>query len=81
VKAVEYIAEDNPTAASEVAQRIWEASQLLADQPGIGRPGRVPGTREPVVSGLPYILPYVEKRDYVVILRVIRKSMKWPRKL
>jgi plasmid stabilization system protein ParE len=38
---VEYIAADNPTAAAEIAQRIWDASQLLADQPGMGRPGRV----------------------------------------
>ena len=35
--AVEYIAADNPTAASEVAQRIWDISQMIADQPGIGR--------------------------------------------
>ena len=79
--AVEYIAADNPTVASEVAQRIWDASQILADQPGMGRPGRVPGTRELVIPGLPYILPYVEKRDAVVILRVIHTSMKWPKKL
>ena len=35
--AVEYIAADNPTAAAEVAQRIWDISQMIADQPGIGR--------------------------------------------
>ena len=79
--AVEYIAADNPPAASDVAQRIWDASQLLADQPGIGRPGRVRGTRELVISGLPYVLPYLEQRDAVVILRVIHTSMKWPKKL
>jgi len=33
--AVEYIAADNPTAAAEVAQRIWDISQMLADQPGM----------------------------------------------
>lgn len=79
--AVEYIAADNPTAAAEVAQRIWNASQLLADQPGMGRPGRVTGTRELVIPGLPYILPYIEKPGAIIILRVMHTSMKWPQKL
>jgi plasmid stabilization system protein ParE len=79
--AVEYIAADNPTAAAEVAQRIWDMSQMLADQPGMGRPGRVAGTRELVISGLPYILPYVEKAGVVTILRVMHTSKKWPKEL
>ena len=77
-QAVEYIAADNPTAAAEVAQRIWDVSQMLAEQPGMGRPGRVKGTRELVISGLPYILPYIEKEATVTILRVMHTSMKWP---
>lgn len=78
--AVEYIAADNPAAAAEVAQRIWDISQILADQPGMGRPGRVAGTRELLIPGLPYILPYIEKAGAVIILRVIHTSMKWPEK-
>jgi len=78
--AVEYIAAGNAAAAAEVAQRIWDASQLLADQPGMGRPGRVAGTRELVISGLPYILPYIEKAGTLIILRVMHTSMKWPKK-
>lgn len=77
--AVEYIAADNSAAAADVAQRIWDASQMLAKQPGMGRPGRVTGTRELVISDLPYILPYVEKGGAVIILRVMHTSMKWPR--
>jgi plasmid stabilization system protein ParE len=78
--AVEYIAGDNITASADVAQRIWDAAQMLTLQPGIGRPGRVSGTRELVISGLPYILPYVEKEGAVIILRVMHTSIKWPRK-
>ena len=77
--AVEYIAADNPTAASEVAQRIWDASQILADQPGIGRPGRVRGTRELLVTGTPYIVPYRVVGDAVQILRVLHTTRKWPK--
>ncbi|MDB4304025.1 type II toxin-antitoxin system RelE/ParE family toxin [Desulfosarcina sp.] len=76
--AVEYIATDKPTAAANVALKIWNASQRLAGQPGMGRPGRVSGTRELFVPGLPYILPYVEKDGAVFILRVMHTSMKWP---
>ncbi len=76
--AVEYIAADNPTAAKKVAQKIWDSVQLLKDRPGLGRPGRVGGTRELVISGLPYIVPYMEKDGMLVILRIMHSSIKWP---
>lgn len=76
--AVEYIAADNPTAASGVAKKIWDTARLLVDQPGMGRPGRVSGTRELIITGLPYILAYIEKEGVIFILRVMHTSMKWP---
>jgi len=76
--AVEYIAADNPTAAKKVAQKIWDSVQLLKNQPGLGRPGRVANTRELVISGLPYIVPYMEKDGSIVILRIMHSSIKWP---
>ena len=57
-RIVEYIAEDNPAAALAVLSTIRDAPLVLLEYPHIGRPGRVQGTRELVVSGLPYILPY-----------------------
>uniref|UniRef100_UPI00405682F6 type II toxin-antitoxin system RelE/ParE family toxin n=1 Tax=Candidatus Electrothrix sp. TaxID=2170559 RepID=UPI00405682F6 len=80
-QAVEYIAANNPAAARKVAQSIQESIELLEDQPGIGRPGRVAGTRELVLTGLPYIVPYLEKNDTIVILRILHTSMKWPASL
>lgn len=74
--AVEYISADNPMAASGVAQKIWDTAQLLIDHPGMGRPGRVSGTRERIITGLPYILPYIEKEGAIFILRVMHTSMK-----
>ncbi len=79
--AVKYIAADKPTAAAGVAQKIWDASQMLVEQPRLGRPGRVSGTRELIVPGLPYILPYFEKNGIVYILRVMHTSLKWPQQL
>ena len=76
--AVEYIASDSPANAKKVAQKIWDSVQLLAEQPRIGRPGQVPGTRELVITGLPFVVPYVEQDGVVVILRIMHTSMKWP---
>ncbi len=76
--AVEYIAADNPTAAEKVAKKIWDSVQLLKTQPGLGRPGRVVGTRELIISELPYIIPYMEKDGTIIILRIIHSSIKWP---
>ena len=69
-----YIAADDPAAARLVVARILEAVIQLADQPGLGRPGRVPGTRELVVARTRYVVPYRVKRDTVEILRVFHTS-------
>jgi toxin ParE1/3/4 len=44
-----YIARDNPRAAERVGRRLLSAVQSLAEQPRLGRPGRVHGTRELVI--------------------------------
>jgi toxin ParE1/3/4 len=49
------IAEENPQAAQRMAQRILQAVELLAEQPGMDRASRVPDTREFVITGTPYI--------------------------
>ncbi|HSH42504.1 MAG TPA: type II toxin-antitoxin system RelE/ParE family toxin [Arenicellales bacterium] len=74
----DYILQDNPTVASSVLDRIGEASLSLVEHPGMGRPGRVAGTRELVVAGLPWILPYTAHPDAVVILRVLHAARQWP---
>ncbi len=73
-----YIAQENPTSAVQVVLRIIDAVELLADQPGIGRLGRVEGTRELVIAGTPFIVPYRKKGAYIEILRVYHQARKWP---
>lgn len=70
-----YISEDSPSAANSTAKRIIKAINLLVNQPGIGRIGRVIDTRELVVSGLPYIIPYRVKNNIIEILRVLHGAM------
>jgi toxin ParE1/3/4 len=70
----DYIARDEPQAAAQVVERIVTSVELLATQPALGRTGRVPGTRELIVTGTPYMVPYRVRDDTVEILRVIRSS-------
>ena len=77
IEAQNYIARDNPAAAQAVAQRVWDASKNLCDQPGMGRPGHVQGTREWPVSQTPYLIVYRVKNDAVEILRVWHGRRNW----
>ncbi len=53
-----YIVRDDPEAAARIVERIVTSVEGLGAHPASGRPGRVPGTRELVVSGTPYLVPY-----------------------
>jgi len=74
----EYIARDNPAAAGHVVDLIVKAVNQLTDSPAIGRPGRVAGTRELVIPGTPYIVPYRVRAGYVEVLRIFHGSRRWP---
>ncbi len=75
---LDYLAKENPVAAGDVLDRIERAVVPLEKFPGLGRPGRVAGTRELVVSGLPYILPYATTDDGLFILGVMHTARRWP---
>jgi addiction module RelE/StbE family toxin len=75
------IAEDNPPAANRMVLRIRTAVARLATSPGLGRPGRVTGTRELVIPGTPYIVPYRVKGDIVQIITVLHSAQRWPDRL
>ena len=73
-----YIAADDAAAARLVVKRALDAVALLPAQPGLGRPGRVPGTRELVVLKTRYIVPYRVRGDVIEILRVFPTSRRLP---
>lgn len=80
-KALEHIAEDNPQAARQVAERVYKAERLLSRNPTIGRPGRVNGTREWVVEGAPYLIGYLLQDHELVILALLHSKQQWPTRL
>jgi len=79
--AKDYISQDNPLAAQEIVQRIKNKVSLLSEQPGIGRPGRVPYTKELVIDRTSFILPYRVRDNRIEILRVLHTSRRWPTKI
>lgn len=70
----ERIAADNPAAAARMVERIRAAVERLAASAAIGRPGRVADTRELIISGTPYIVPYRVKGDVVQIITVLHST-------
>jgi toxin ParE1/3/4 len=77
-QARQYVAEHNPRAADRQWARILTAVERLAVLPGLGRPGRVEGTRELVVPRTPYIVAYTVIGNEVMILSIIHSSRQWP---
>ena len=73
-----YIEQDQPAAARRVAQRILDSVERLARHPHLGRPGREPETRELIVAGTPYIIPYRIHRDRLAILAVLHAAQDRP---
>ena len=73
-----YIGLDNPAASERVGARIEAAAANLARFPESGRIGEVPGTRELVLTGLPYLIIYRVSGGNVQILRVLHDKQKWP---
>jgi len=76
-KIREYIAQHAPAAALALDELFSEKAALLVNHPGLGRTGRVSGTRE-LVAHRNYILIYDTAGDTVRVLRVLHAAQQWP---
>jgi toxin ParE1/3/4 len=72
------IAADNPRTAVAVDQRISDRVNRLLRLPRSGRPGRINGTREMVITRTPCIVAYWIIGDTVRVLRVLHSARRWP---
>ncbi len=78
----DYIARDNSAAvAGRIVMAILDQTESLAEFPQIGRPGRIPDTRELVVTDTPFIAPYRVRDGEIQILAVFHGARQWPEKL
>lgn len=75
---IAYVGARDPWAAITMGDAVETAVRRLADHPHIGRPGRVAGTRELVVTGTPYVVAYRVEREAVVVLRLLHGAQRWP---
>jgi toxin ParE1/3/4 len=75
----DYVAADNPSAAARLVEQILDRTEdQLSGNSNIGRPGRVRGTRELVLAGIPYIVVY-RLKSQVEIVAVMHAARNWPR--
>jgi addiction module RelE/StbE family toxin len=73
----DHIEQDSPRAAVAVDDRIREQVAALIRFPEQGRPGRVEGTRELVISHTPYLVAYRISGEVVLVLRVLHGAQLW----
>lgn len=76
---VDYIEADDPRAAAGIDRLFENASTRLGRFPEMGRPGRVPGTRE-LIPHKSYRMVYEVDADTIWIHALIHTSREWPPK-
>jgi toxin ParE1/3/4 len=74
----DYIALESPRASARIVTRVFDRVDTLADHPEIGRPGRIPGTRELVITNTPFVVPYRVRGDLIEVLSVFHGARRWP---
>jgi plasmid stabilization system protein ParE len=78
-RAHDYIALANSEeVAGKNTLRIVASIQQLNEFPMSGRPGRVPGTRELVISNTPVVAAYAIDRQRIVILALYHGAQRGP---
>ena len=69
-----YLAKNHPRTGPQVAARLLESVDRLAAYPHIGPSGCAIGTRELVVSGTPYVIPYRVTEDRLQLIAVFSRQ-------
>ncbi|KNH08003.1 Death on curing protein, Doc toxin [Candidatus Burkholderia brachyanthoides] len=78
---IDYIAQDNPLAALGQLDEIERQTDMLIENPEIGRPGCVDGTRELVITRTPFIIVYQLKprARRIELIRFLHGAQQWPK--
>ena len=78
-QAQDYIALSNSEdIARRVALQIVASVHMLASFPLAGKSGRVPGTRELVITNTPFVAAYRAEGQHVTILAIYHGAQQWP---
>jgi len=74
----DYLTEHLPQFAQSTVIELYETSRSLKTSPRRGRLGREEGTRELVLSRLPYIVAYRIKEQTVEVLHIFHGAQNRP---
>ena len=78
LEAIDYVSAESPRTALKLARSIREKIELLADNPTLGRAGRLHGTRELVVPGTAYLVVYRVKEGAGQVIRILHGARRPP---
>ena len=76
-RIVDFIADRNPAAAARLAELLEHATERLTDHPYMHRTGRLPDTREAIITPN-YILVYRIGAEAIEILAVKHTRQQYP---
>jgi toxin ParE1/3/4 len=74
----DYLFEKTPEHAARLIREIYSAPSALKSFPNRGRAGKKQGTRELVLSSLPYIIVYQVSSDVLHVVRILHGAQEWP---
>jgi len=74
----DYLFEHTPLHAERILRALYESPKQLLKFPALGRPGRAEGTRELVLTPLPYVVVYAVGGDVIHVARILHGAQKWP---
>ena len=77
-RIADYLLLHAPDRAPELIRVVYDAPSTLLTFPNRGRPGRLEGTRELVLTPLPYIVVYTVRGDAVFVVRILHGAQQWP---
>jgi addiction module RelE/StbE family toxin len=73
----DYITAASPSAAARMDELFSDAAVRLAQHPMLGRPGKIPGTRE-LIPHESYRLVYEIEGETLWILTLLHTARQWP---
>jgi addiction module RelE/StbE family toxin len=77
-RIADHLIERAPTRAGDLVRTLYDAPRSLLTFPSRGRSGKRAGTRELVLSPLPYVIVYQVRGDQVIVVRILHGAQRWP---
>jgi toxin ParE1/3/4 len=76
----DYLFEKTPQNAPRLIREVCNAVFALGIYPNRGRSGKKLGTRELVLTALPYVVVYKLANENLFIVRILHGAQDWPRR-